>query len=177
MPHRIYSLQRIQTWDDAWCLRINRATCRPFVQGLFRVISRLGNGIFWYCLMVWLVIKYRGEAIVPVIHMAATGLVCTVLYKWLKHKTHRPRPFNKNPAINCGIAPLDQFSFPSGHTLHAVAFSTIAVAYYPALSFLLLPFTVLVASSRLVLGLHYPSDVLAGVAIGAAISCLSLMGF
>jgi undecaprenyl-diphosphatase len=107
--------------------------------------------------------------------MVAAGLVCTVLYKWLKRKTHRARPFNKNQGISCGIAPLDQFSFPSGHTLHAVAFSVVALAYYPALAWLLLPFTALVAVSRLVLGLHYPSDVLAGIVIGATISGLSLI--
>ena len=124
--------------------------------------------------MLCLLAEYRASALLPVFHMAAAGLVCTVLYKWLKRKTHRLRPFDKNQVINCGIAPLDQFSFPSGHTLHAVAFSVIALAYYPALAWLLLPFTALVAISRLVLGLHYPSDVLAGILIGATISGLSL---
>jgi undecaprenyl-diphosphatase len=174
MSHRIYSLQRIQTWDEAWCLRFNRASINPAIRQIFRLISRLGDGIFWYCLMLWLLVEYRAAALLPVLHMAAAGLVCTVLYKWLKRKTHRPRPYNSNQGISCGIAPLDQFSFPSGHTLHAVAFSVVALAYYPALAWLLLPFTALVAISRLVLGMHYPSDVLAGIVIGATISGLSL---
>ncbi|HNW79764.1 MAG TPA: phosphatase PAP2 family protein, partial [Candidatus Competibacteraceae bacterium] len=71
-------------------------------------------------------------------------------------------------------APLDEYSFPSGHTLHAVSFSIIAVYYYPVLAWLVLPFTVLVALSRLVLGLHYPSDVLAGILLGAALASLTL---
>jgi undecaprenyl-diphosphatase len=174
MSHRIYNLQQIQTWDETWCLRFNSAIVNPAIRQAFRLISRLGDGIFWYCLMLWLLVQYRAAALFPVFHMVAAGLVCTVLYKWLKHKTHRPRPYNLNPGISCGIAPLDQFSFPSGHTLHAVAFSVVALAYYPDLAWLLLPFTALVAVSRLVLGLHYPSDVLAGIAIGATISGLSL---
>jgi undecaprenyl-diphosphatase len=175
MSQRIYSLQRIQIWDEIWCLRFNRASVHPSVFQAFRLISRLGDGIFWYGLMVCLLIKYQTEALLPVFHMIVAGLVCTVLYKWLKRKTHRLRPFNRNLGINCGIAPLDQFSFPSGHTLHAVAFSVVALAYYPALAWLLLPFATLVAISRLVLGLHYPSDVLAGIMIGATISGLSII--
>ena len=174
MSIKTYNLQRIQTWDEAWCLRFNRASFNPAIRQIFRLISRLGDGLFWYCLMLSLLLEYRGEALLPVLHMAVAGLVCTGLYKWLKHKTHRPRPFSRNRDIDCGIAPLDQFSFPSGHTLHAVAFSIVALSYYPALAWLLLPFTSLVAISRLVLGLHYPSDVLAGVLIGATISSLSL---
>ena len=173
MSNRIYSLQRIQTWDEAWCLRFNRASTNPAICNAFRVVSRLGDGIFWYFLMLCLLVIYQSDAMLPVLHMAAAGLVCTVLYKWLKLKTHRPRPYN-NLGINRGIAPLDQFSFPSGHTLHAVAFTIIALNYYPALAWLLLPFTALVAISRLILGLHYPSDVLAGIIIGATISGLSL---
>lgn len=173
MPQRNYRLQRIQTWDEAWCLRFNRASTYPFVRIMFHSISRLGDGIFWYCLMLWLLVQNRDAAIRPVLHMMAVGLVCTVIYKWLKHKTHRPRPFDANQGISRCTAPLDQFSFPSGHTLHAVAFSMVALSYYPALAWLLLPFTALVAFSRLVLGLHYPSDVLAGVLIGVTISVLS----
>jgi undecaprenyl-diphosphatase len=50
-----------------------------------------------------------------------------------------------------------------------VAFTLVASSYYPTLAVFLVPFTLLVAASRLVLGLHYPSDVLAGAALGALI--------
>jgi undecaprenyl-diphosphatase len=63
-----------------------------------------------------------------------------MLYRWLKAKTSRPRPYLVNRAITCNARPLDQFSFPSRHTLHAVAFTAIAIAYYPQLAFLLIPF-------------------------------------
>ena len=72
--------------------------------------------------------------------------------------------------MRAGADPLDPFSFPSGHTLHAVAFSIVAIAFYPVLAWLLVPFTLLVAASRVVLGLHYPSDVAAGAALGARIA-------
>ena len=120
--------------------------------------------------MLALLLWEREAAVVPVLHMAAAGLACTLLYKWLKAKTLRPRPFEFYREIILSVPPLDRYSFPSGHTLHAVAFSLVALAYYPALALVLLPFTLLVAASRLVLGLHYPSDVLAGAAIGAAVA-------
>ena len=65
------------------------------------------------------------------------------------------------------VAPLDRFSFPSGHTLHAVGFTLLATHAHPELGWFLVPFATMVACSRLVLGLHYPSDVLTGAAIGS----------
>ena len=70
--------------------------------------------------------------------------------------------------------PLDEFSFPSGHTLHAVAFTLVALAHYPGLAPLLIPFAACVAASRVVLGLHYPSDVLAATVIGSVLAGLSI---
>lgn len=73
-----------------------------------------------------------------------------------------------------GERPLDHFSFPSGHTLHAVLFSVMLGTYFPALLPVLLVFSVLVALSRMVLGLHYPTDVLAGAGLGLTLGLLGL---
>ena len=161
---------------DVWlCLRLSRAAHIQWLRMLFRAVSRLGDGVFWYALMFLLLAADGTAAIAPVLHMVAAGLAGTILYRWLKAKTLRPRPYQVNQAISCNARQLDQFSFPSGHTLHAFAFTTIAIAYYPQLAFLLIPFACMVALSRVVLGLHYPSDVLAGAAIGAAIAGFSLV--
>ena len=163
-----YYLCRINRWDRIWCLRFNQAGRRAWVRTTFGAVSRLGDGAFWYGLMLALLVSRGWQAVIPVAHMLAVGIVCLAVYKWLKGKTLRPRPFELNREIFLGAAPLDQFSFPSGHTLHAFAFSIVVLAYYPALAWLVAPFTLLVAASRLVLGLHYPTDVLAGAMIGAS---------
>jgi undecaprenyl-diphosphatase len=167
------ALERIGDWDRVWCLRFNHASRTSWVRSVFRAVSRLGDGVFWYALMLALPLVYGRAAAVPVTHMLCVGLACTLIYQCLKHGTSRPRPYQLRPDIYCAAAALDQFSFPSGHTLHAVAFSGTALAYFPELAWLLVPFTAMVAASRLVLGLHYPTDVLAGAAIGAGMAAFS----
>ncbi len=167
------SLDRIAHWDLQICLRMNRVCYRLTWRVLFRCVSVLGDGIAWYALMAILLLRYRNDAVTPVLHMIIVGLLCTAVYKWIKARTLRPRPYQLHASIQHFIAPLDRFSFPSGHTLHAVAFSLVAAGYYPGLSAALTVFSLLVATSRVVLGLHYPSDVLAGAALGAAIAFIS----
>jgi undecaprenyl-diphosphatase len=72
--------------------------------------------------------------------------------------------------VRLAARPLDRYSFPSGHTLHAVCFTLIVVAEQPPLAWLVVPFALLVALSRVVLGLHYPTDVAAGAVLGALIA-------
>jgi undecaprenyl-diphosphatase len=97
------------------------------------------------------------------------------LYKTLKLFTRRERPCDYATEIIALVPPLDRYSFPSGHTLHAVSFSTVAIYYFPALAWILVPFTMLVASSRIVLGLHYPSDVLVATLIGLALAFTGIL--
>jgi undecaprenyl-diphosphatase len=154
--------------DLALCLRFNRVSHFRFWRHFFKTVSRLGDGIFWYALMALLPLAYGPAAWPTVGRMGLAGLLGLAAYKWLKARTSRPRPYQVYSAISAAAPALDRFSFPSGHTLHAVAFSLVAVAGFPQLAPLVYPFAVLVAVSRPVLGLHYPSDVLAGALLGAA---------
>ena len=160
--------------ETTWCLRANRLGEWSALRGFFAAVSRLGDGVFWYVLMAALVLIDGLDGLRSGIHMAATGAVALLLYKTLKRYTRRPRPFAADLRIRAWVAPLDEYSFPSGHTLHAVSFSVVALAYYPWLAPLLLPFTAGVALSRVVLGLHYPSDVLAATGIALLLGGASL---
>jgi undecaprenyl-diphosphatase len=106
--------------------------------------------------------------------MALTGTAALAVYRLLKRRARRLRPFARDPRIRALARPLDEFSFPSGHTLHAVGFSAVALAYYPWLGWALAPLCAMIAASRVVLGLHYPSDVMAGFRIGLAVGLGSI---
>jgi undecaprenyl-diphosphatase len=174
MENPLMRLQWLTERELVWCLHFNRAAHKQRLESLFAIVSRLGDGIFWYGLLVSLLLAKGLSALPAVGHMLAVGILGLILYGWIKAKTGRARPCVHNTLIRATVAALDQYSFPSGHTLHAVAFSMVASYYYPRLAWLIIPFTVLVALSRLVLGLHYPSDVLAGALLGAALAVFVL---
>lgn len=167
-------LQRMSDVEIPLCLAFNRINHRRLSSRLFAVTSRLGDGVFWYVLMLALPVLYGWEGLRASLHMAIAGLIALPIYKLLKQTTERDRPFKRHVNILQNVPPLDQFSFPSGHTMHAVGFSIVLLAYFPAWWIVVVPFTLMVALSRLVLGLHYPSDVLAGAGIGALVALFSL---
>lgn len=152
----------------------NRANQQRHCRIIFAWASRLGDGWAWYALAAGLLLAEGAAAVPTVLAMAAAGLAGTAIYTALKRGIRRPRPGAVHGGLTLTVAPLDRFSFPSGHTLHAVAFSVVAGAHLPVLAGALWTFTALVAASRLILGLHYPSDVLAGGALGATLGWLAL---
>jgi undecaprenyl-diphosphatase len=173
------ALQLWQTFERRsgewrWCVRWNRWAAQRALVRFFGAVSRLGDGAFWYALMLAIALGGGHEGRIAALHMGLTGAAAALLYRLLKRWTRRPRPFRAHREIVAHIAPLDEFSFPSGHTLHAVCFTIVALAYFPLLAPLLVPFALLVAVSRIVLGLHYPSDVLAATLIGCVLSGVSL---
>lgn len=174
MPNKIrLYMNQFHHVDSHLCITFNKTSHNIVVRNFFMAISRLGDGVFWYSLMTLMLCVDPGHALLPVFHMVLAGFIGTLVYKWLKARTLRPRPFKVHQQISLRSIPLDQFSFPSGHTLHAVIFSMVAIHYYPMLSIGLLPFTFLIGLSRPILGLHYPSDVLVGGFIGILISIIS----
>lgn len=169
--------QRLEHGCGEWrlCLAANRWGARQAIGQLFGIVSRLGDGVFWYGLILALALFGGERGLHAALHMALVGACAATLYRLLKRWTRRPRPFRRHAGIIAHVPPLDEFSFPSGHTLHAVGFTIIALAYFPVLAPLLVPFALLVAASRVVLGLHYPSDVIAAALIGSVLAGASFL--
>lgn len=172
MPSR--ALARFDLLEHNLCVAFNRTSRRVAVRRFFAMISRLGDGVFWYVLMATLAMTQGSSGRVAALQMALTALAGVAIYKLLKNRLVRERPFISYGDIECGTPPLDRYSFPSGHTLQAVLFTTLALAWFPALAVVLLPFTLLVALSRVILGLHYPTDVLVGAGIGWGLASIAL---
>ena len=169
--------QRRERWiaiDRALARLLHRGAARPLLLFVLVATSRLGDGGVWYAILVALPIASGPHGWYVALQMVGIGLANLVIYHRLKHRIGRPRPFVNCPDIRCCARALDQFSFPSGHTLHAVSFSLLLTHHYPAFGLLLWLYTLLVAASRIVLGLNYPSDVAVGAAIGALTAGLAI---
>src|SRR5215831_4448086 len=139
---------RIDAAEVGLCRRLNRGAAFALPRQILRIASRLGDGVVWYALILALPLLYGAPAVKPAIVMALTGALGVVLYTLLKRLFVRERPFITHQAISRAAAPLDRYSFPSGHTLHAVSFTWQACAHFPELGWVLLPLTALIAGSR-----------------------------
>jgi undecaprenyl-diphosphatase len=94
-----------------------------------------------------------------------------LLFKFLKRVSHRARPCHLEPHCWSRVLPPDRFSFPSGHSITAFAMAFCIGSFYPQLLEALLFLAVCIAVSRIILGMHFLSDVIVGSAIGAALGC------
>jgi len=167
----VRALRAIGRHELAWCLHANRQLQRVWLRRLMTVTSRLGDGWVWGILIVGL--WARGDRTIAV-RMVFAGATSTLAYMLVKTILGRRRPCELGDDFHLPIAPLDRWSFPSGHTMHAVSLSAIATAYYPGLAGGLVPFAGMIMISRVLLGLHYPSDVLAGAVSGYLIAMLAV---
>lgn len=156
------------------CLRINALSHKIGLRRLFTGISRLGDWPAYVIVGVACAALLETSGPVFILQSLLTAAVGIAVYKGLKNRLVRERPYITHNGIVCAAAPLDRYSFPSGHTMHAVSFAILYTAHVPVMIWIMAPFALLVAASRVVLGLHYPSDVLVGGLLGAILASSSL---
>ena len=131
--------------------------------------TRAGDGWLWCAVgLAILLFGGRNRFRAP----AAMGLAAALgaaLFQILKRMIGRTRPCDIAPHCWANLPPPDRFSFPSGHTIEAFAVSTPVVLFFPSLTAGILFCAFSVALSRILLGMHFLSDVVTGAAIGAGL--------
>ena len=161
----------IETEDHRLMRRLNRWRAPRWFRLWMICATRGGDGWLWYALL-FAVALFGGQervlAITAAVTAAGTGILS---FLWLKKATRRRRPCAIEPHCWATLLPPDQFSFPSGHTITAFAISVSLSLFYPAVAPVLLFCAVSIAVSRVILGMHFLSDVIAGAAIGSALAC------
>lgn len=173
MTNRTQLLFTLQKLDEAAFCRVNNT---QLSRQFFRSLSRSADGPYYVVVaaLAWWLMK---ESSLHFLTLLGTAfLVERPLYFILKNGLKRNRPAQAIPGFVSAIVPSDHFSFPSGHTSAAFVFATTVVLSLPAsaVDFKLLiivcvySWALLVAASRVMLGVHFPGDTMAGAILGAA---------
>jgi len=110
----------------------------------------------------------------PLAPPLSAAIVGVIVFKVLKRLSQRPRPCQIEPHCWSKVLPPDKFSFPSGHTMTASSVALVLTYFYPSLEIALVFLALSIALSRIVLGMHFLSDVLAGIVLGVALGCCAL---
>ena len=116
--------------DKKYCLKLNKFSTNKIILKFFNFISWLSNGKIWYLIILTTALSSK-VGIKISFELISFGLMGTIIYKLLKYKINRPRPYKINQSIHLGGKILDQFSFPSGHTLSLCYFFTHTNFLFP----------------------------------------------
>jgi undecaprenyl-diphosphatase len=151
--------------------RVNRWRAPRWVRLWMVSATRGGDGWLW-CVVGALLLLFGGALRLEAVGAAALSAGSGILvFLRLKRWTGRRRPCAIEPHCWATLLPPDQFSFPSGHSITAFAVAVSVGSFYPVLLAGLMFCALSVAVSRILLGMHFLSDVVAGAAIG------SLLGY
>ncbi|MFN7992942.1 MAG: phosphatase PAP2 family protein [Bryobacteraceae bacterium] len=170
-------LEFITTGDHRLMRRVHRWHAPRWIRVWMICATRGGDGWLWYAMGLIILLfggPLRFRAMGAAALAAALGIT---MFLFLKKRTGRKRPCAIEPHCWSKLLPPDQFSFPSGHTIMAFSVSLSLSVFYPELLIGLLFCAVSIAISRILLGMHFLSDVLAGAALGSglAVAAASLL--
>ena len=162
-------LQQITTRDHRLMRRVNGWHPPSWFRAWMLAASRGGDGLLWYAFGIALLLFGGPERFAAVAAGGTAAGTGVLVFTIVKRKTGRRRPCEIAEHCWATLLPPDQFSFPSGHSITAFAFALPFGLFYPALMPVLLFCALSVAMSRIVLGMHFLSDVIAGCSLGTAL--------
>lgn len=157
---------RIESRDFRVMRRVNRWIAPRWFRVFMIASTRMGDGWLWYATGAVVLVCGGSDRFVAVGSAGLAVLSGIVLFLFLKHVSHRKRPCEIEPHCWASVLPPDQFSFPSGHSITAFAIAVCLGSFYSGWMPALLLVAVSIAASRIILGMHFLSDVIAGSAIG-----------
>lgn len=140
-----------------------------------RLVSRLGDGPLYAALGALLALIDTALGPNFLMHGLLAFLVELPLYLLLKNTIRRSRPADALDSLSAFIKPSDKFSFPSGHTAAAFVMATLLTAFYPLCGPIVFPLAIMIGLSRVMLGVHFPSDIAAGAVLGSLCAGLALL--
>lgn len=171
----IYMWQTLNTFDSQILFWIQENIRNDSATVFWEFMTDLGNtGLLWIFMALFLLLrkKTRQTGLAASLAIAINTVISNGILKlWVA----RPRPFLTYTDLTPMIPPPTDFSFPSGHTSCAFAVAFVLYEYLPKrYSIPILAVAAFIGLSRLYLGVHYPSDVLAGVLIGFAVAKIAV---
>ena len=170
-------LHFIATGDHKLMRKLNNWPAPKWVRLWAIAATRAGDGWLWYAIGLLILLFGGDERWIAVGSAASAAGIGTAVFVSIKRLSGRKRPCDIAPHCWATLLPPDQFSFPSGHTITAFAVSVTLGMFYPVLLPALLFFALSIALSRIVLGMHFLSDVLAGAALGIILAISSYQVF
>ena len=166
----------ILQFDSTILLWIQNVVRNPVLDVFFKTITHFGdNGYFWIGMALILCIpkKTRKAGIFALFALLFSVIVNNAI---LKNVIGRIRPYEIIAGLECIIKHAHDASFPSGHTGSSFAAATVFLKKLPKkFSIPLLIMAILISVSRLYVGIHYPTDVIAGAITGTALGILACL--